>query len=144
MTGTLKYAEITEKIIGGAMAIHRKMGSGYTEIIYARCLAIELEKVQLKFQRELEWPVYYEGSIVGRKRVDFMVEDKIAVELKAIAELTNKELAQALNYLESHQLETGLLINFGSKSLQFKRLINEQRLKSGNPGNPLPNPLNPR
>lgn len=141
----LKYGDITEKIIGCAMTVHRKMGAGYSEIIYSRCLAIEFDKVGLKYQRELEWPVYYDEIIVGKRRVDFMVEDKVAVEIKTLHELTNKELAQGLNYLESHKIEIGLLINFGSKSLQFKRLINEQKLfNQKNPANPTSDPENPR
>lgn len=144
MTDKFKYSEITEKIIGAAMTVHRKMGSGYPEVIYSRCFAIELEKLGLKFQRELEWPVYYDEVIVGKRRVDFLVEGNIPVEIKALHELTNKELAQGLNYLESHKFEIGLLINFGAKSLQFRRLINEQKILQQNPGNPISNLTNPR
>lgn len=141
----LKYGDLTEKIIGCAMTVHRKMGPGYNEVIYSRCLAIEFDKAELKYKRELEWPVFYDEIIVGKRRVDFLVDDKISVELKAIHELTNKELAQGLNYLESQRLEVGLLINFGSPSLQFKRLVNEQKLsKEKNPLNPISNPVNPR
>lgn len=139
MGSNLKYGELTEKIIGYAMTVHKKMGPGYNEVIYSRCLAIKLDKAELKYQRELEWPVFYDEIIVGKRRVDFLVEDKISVELKAIHELTNKELAQGLNYLESHKLEIGLLINFGASSLQFKGLTNEQKLsKERSPGNPIP------
>lgn len=137
MPSNLKYGDLTEKIIGCAMAVHKKMGTGYSELIYSRCLAIEFNKAGLKYVKEMEWPVYYDETIVGKRRVDFMVEDKITVELKALHEIGNKELAQALNYLESHKIEIGLLINFGAPSLQFKRLINEQRLfKEINPENP--------
>ena len=145
MANNLKYGDLTEKIIGCAMTVHRKMGTGYSELIYSRCLAIELEKAGLKFIKEMEWPVYYEETIVGKRRVDFMVEDKIAVEIKALQEVGNKELAQGLNYLESHKIEIGLLINFGAPSLQFKRLINEQRLlKEKDPSNPIFKSDNPR
>lgn len=121
------------------------MGPGYSELIYSRCLAIEFDKAGIQYKREMEWPVYYDEIIVGRRRVDFMVENKVSVEIKALHELNNKELAQGLNYLESYKMEIGLLINFGAKSLQFKRLINEQRLlKESNPGNPISNPRNPR
>ena len=110
MANNLKYGDLTEKIIGCAMTVHRKMGTGYSELIYSRCFAIELEKAGLKFIKEMEWPVYYEETIVGKRRVDFMVEDKIVVEIKALQEIGNKELAQGLNYLESHKIEIGLLI----------------------------------
>jgi GxxExxY protein len=95
-----KYSDITEKIIGCAMKVHSKMGNGYREIIYQRCLEIEMEKAGLKFNRELEVNVYYEESVVGKRRVDFLVEDVVSVELKAIAELDQENLNQALNYLE--------------------------------------------
>ena len=145
MNTQLKYGDITEKIIGCAMTVHRNMGTGYSEIIYSRCLSIELEKAKIKYKKEVEWPVYYDGIMVGKRRVDFLMEDIIAVEIKALHELGNKELAQGLNYLESHRFEIGLLINFGAKSLQFKRLINEHRLlKENNPGNRITNPENLR
>ena len=121
-----KYSDITEKIIGCAMKVHGKMGNGYREVIYQRCLEIEMGKAGLKFNRELEVNVYYEESIVGRRRVDFLVEDVVSVELKAITELDQENLNQALNYLEAYKKEVGLLINFGAKKLQFKRLINSK------------------
>jgi GxxExxY protein len=145
MGSNLKYGDLTEKIIGCAMTVHKKMGPGYNEVIYSRCLAIEFDKAALKYQRELEWPVFYDEIVVGKRRVDFFVEEKISVEIKAIHELSNKELAQGLNYLESHKMEIGLLLNFGAKSLQFKRLINEQKLvQQKSPDNPIQNPVNPR
>lgn len=121
-----KYSDITEKIIGCAMKVHGKMGNGYREVIYQRCLEIEMGKAGLTFNRELEVNVYYEESIVGKRRVDFLVEDVVSVELKAIAELDQENLNQALNYLEAYRKEVGLLINFGAKKLQFKRLINSK------------------
>ena len=133
----LKYADISEKIIGSAMTVHRKMKAGYSELIYSRCLAIEFDKINLSYKKELELPIYYNDAVVGRRRVDFMVEEKIVVELKAIAELTDKELNQALNYLENHRQEIGLLINFGAKSLQFKRIINSKMtVQTTNPIHP--------
>jgi GxxExxY protein len=135
------YKEITGKIIGCAMKVHNKMGSGYREIIYSRCLAIELEKSGLQFENEVECAIHYDGIIVGKRRVDFMVESKISLELKAIKEITDKELNEGLNYLESHNVETGLLINFGAESFEFKRLFNK-KYKSTNPANPV-NPSNP-
>lgn len=124
----LKYGDITEKIIGCAMKVHSKMGMGYPEIIYSRCLAIEFNRISLLYEKEKNLNVYYDESIVGRRRVDFMVEDKIVVELKAMAELTDKDFVQSLNYLESHRQEIALLINFGAKSLQFKRIINNKNI----------------
>ncbi len=102
------------------------MGNGYREAIYQKCLEVEFKKAGLLFSRELEVNVFYEDVIVGKRRVDFLVEDVIAVELKAITELDQENLNQALNYLEAYRKEVGLLINFGSKKLQFKRLINSK------------------
>ncbi|MCG8386711.1 MAG: GxxExxY protein [Cytophagales bacterium] len=122
-----KYSEITQKIIGCAMKVHNTLGNGFQEVIYQRCLAIEMEKQGLGFIREQEQIIYYEGVDVGTRRVDFLIEDKILVELKAIIQLENVHLAQAINYLEAFDLEVGLLINFGSTSLEFKRLQNKTR-----------------
>ena len=121
-----KYSEITERIIGCAMRVHSKMGNGYREVIYQRCLALEFEKEGLSFEREFEISVYYGENIVGKRRVDFLVQNVISVELKAVVELDNENLNQALNYLEAYRKEVGLLINFGAKKLQFKRLINSK------------------
>lgn len=110
------------------MKVHRILGNGFQEVIYQRCLAIEMEKEGLKFSRELAMTIYYENIEVGTRRVDFMVADLIMVELKALTKLDDVHLAQALNYLEAYKLETGLLINFGSKSLEFKRITNEYKL----------------
>ncbi len=121
-----KYKEITEKIIGSAMKVHAALGNGSQEVIYQRALEIEFEEVGLKFARELSMPVYYKNKQIGERRVDFFVENKIMVELKAIAQLENVHLAQAKNYLEAYNIEVGLLINFGSISLQFKSLGNSK------------------
>ena len=139
---SLLYADITEKIIGCAMKVHQKMKNGYPEIIYQKCLAIELKKIGLSFLQEADVAIHYEDQVVGRRRVDFLIDNKIAVELKAVSDLTDGHLAQAINYLETNQLEVGLLINFGAKSLQFKRLINQHKIN--NPTNPSLNPVNPR
>ena len=138
----LKYEDLTGKIIGCAMKVHSKMKSGYKEIIYSRCLAIEFDRARIKYNREMEWPIYYDDIIVGRKRVDYMIEDTISLELKAVRELTDKELNEGLNYLETHNLEIGLRINFGGTSLEFKRLFNKKYNPNKNPGNPA-NPSNP-
>jgi GxxExxY protein len=122
-----KYSAETEKIIGCAMKVHNVLGNGFQEAIYQRCLGIELQKAGLAFVREVEMPIHYEGVEVGTRRADFLVEGKILVELKALHILEGVHLAQALNYLEAYHLDVGLLINFGSKQLEFKRLTNEHK-----------------
>jgi GxxExxY protein len=120
----MKYDDITHKIIGCAMKVHSTLGSGFQEVIYQRALAIEMEKPKLTFARELEMTIFYEGIDIGTRRVDFFVEKNIMVELKAVSKLDDLHLAQALNYLEAYNLPVGLLINFGSKSMEFKRVYN--------------------
>ncbi|MDB4924384.1 GxxExxY protein [Mucilaginibacter sp.] len=124
----MKHKELTEKIIGYAMKVHGILGNGFQEVIYQRCLAIEMQKQGLGFARELEMPIYYDGIDVGTRRVDFFVEDVIMVELKAIINLEDVHLAQAMKYVEAYKMEIGLLINFGAKSLQFKRVHNNKIL----------------
>jgi GxxExxY protein len=121
------------------MNVHQRLKNGYVEAVYQKCLAIELKKEGLDFLQEVEASIFYDEIIVGKRRVDFIVAEKIAVELKALSHLENKHVAQALNYLEAHGLEIGLLINFGSKSLQFKGLVNQQKSAQKNP----PHPINP-
>jgi GxxExxY protein len=121
-----KYHSITEKIIGAAMKVHAALGNGFQEVIYQRALEIEMEDSGLKFLREFSMPVYYKNRQIGERRVDFFVEDKIMVEIKAIIQLENVHLAQGKNYLEAYNMQVGLLINFGSASLQFKRLENQK------------------
>lgn len=121
-----KYSDITSKIIGCAMTVHNSLGNGFQEVIYQRALAIEMELAGLAFDREFEMPIYYRMTQIGIRRVDFFVENKISVEIKAISELDNTHLAQAINYLEAYNLEIGLLINFGENSLKFKRLENKK------------------
>ncbi|WMN06119.1 GxxExxY protein [Marivirga arenosa] len=116
-------SELTGKIIGCAMEVHRQMGNGFQEVVYQRALSIELNLQKLNHVRELEMPLTYKGENVGTRRVDFFVEDKIMVEIKAIKDLEDVHLAQAINYLEAYGLEIGLLINFGNTSLQFKRVM---------------------
>lgn len=130
-----KYSELTSKIIGCAMAVHSELGNGFQEVIYQRALEIEMNIQGINFFREYEMPVFYKQHQIGTRRVDFLVEGIIAVELKAIIELQDVHLAQAINYLEAYDLEVGLLINFGAKSLQFKRLTNKS-FKQKNQGNP--------
>lgn len=123
-SNNLKYADLTKNIIGSAMKVHRILGNGFQEVIYQRALAIEFEKNNICFSREQEMSIFYNGVHIGTRRVDFFVDDKIMVELKAIAQLEDVHLAQAINYLEAYNLETGLLINFGARSLDFKRIFN--------------------
>ena len=115
--------ELTYKIIGCAMKVHNTLGNGFQEVIYQRCLAIELEKLSINYEREKEMPIYYEGIEVGTRRADFIIEEKVMVELKALVKLEDVHLAQSLNYLTAYQVEKGLLINFGSMSLEVKRLF---------------------
>jgi GxxExxY protein len=118
-----KYSDITQKIIGCAMEVHSTLGNGFQEIIYQRALAIEMDIQKLNFSREFEMDVFYKTEKIGTRRVDFFVEEKIMVELKAIINLEDVHLAQAINYLEAYNMDVGLLLNFGSKSLQFKRVM---------------------
>ena len=108
------------------MKVHSVLGNGFQEVIYQRALEIELRKSGLSYVREMEMPIYYDGENIGTRRVDFFVEGIIMVELKAIITLEDVHLAQAMNYLEAYKMEIGLLINFGSKSLQFKRVHNNK------------------
>ncbi len=122
-----KYSDITRKIIGAAMKVHSTLGNGFQEVIYQRALVIELASWGLSFQRELEMQIYYDGQEIGTRRVDFLVEDKVMVELKALTALEDVHLAQAINYLEAYGLEVGLLINFGAKSLEHRRVVNGKK-----------------
>jgi GxxExxY protein len=121
-----KFKEITERIIGSSMKVHSALGNGFQEVIYQRALEIEMEEAGLHFAREFNMPIYYRGRQIGERRVDFFVEEKIMVEIKAIIELENVHLAQAKNYLEAYNMQVGLLLNFGSISLQVKRLENSK------------------
>jgi GxxExxY protein len=119
----LKYSEITEKVIGSAMRVHAALGNGFQEVIYQRCLAIEMYDAGLAFAREIEMPLFYKEQEVGTRRVDFLVENTVLVELKAVSEVTLIHHAQIINYLTAYQLQVGLLINFGEKSLTYKRFV---------------------
>ena len=121
----LKYKDITEKIIGASFEVHKFLGNGFQEVIYQRALAWEMQKVNLIFDREIEKDIYYKEKLepIGTRRADFVVAGKVLVELKAIIQLEDVHLAQILNYLKAYRLEVGLLINFGSKSLTFKRVV---------------------
>lgn len=116
--------ELTYGIIGCAMKVHNTLGPGFQEVIYQRCLAIELERAGLGYQREQEQVVFYDGIQVGVRRADFIVEDQVVVELKALVRLEDAHLAQAKNYTVAYDFAKGLLINFGGKSLEYKLLFN--------------------
>lgn len=130
-----KHSELTSKIIGCAMKVHSALGNGFQEVIYQRALEIEMTDERIAFSREHEMPVYYKHQQIGTRRVDFLVEEVVSVELKALTHLEDVHLAQAINYLEAYDLEIGLLINFGAKSLEFKRLVNK-KFNQRNQGNP--------
>lgn len=121
----LKYADITEKIIAAAFEVHKFFGNGFQEVIYQRALAYEFNLANLTYSREIEQEIFYKDlpQPIGTRRADFIVEGKVLVELKAVIELEDVHLAQILNYLKAYKMEVGLLINFGSKSLTFKRVI---------------------
>ena len=114
--------DLTYKIIGCAMKVHSTLGNGFQEVIYQRALAIEMQKADLHFERELEMEIIYYGENIGTRRVDFLVEREIMLELKALVSLEDVHLAQGLNYLIAYKLDKGLLVNFGAKSLEIKRL----------------------
>jgi GxxExxY protein len=129
MSTDFLYKDITEKIIGASFDVHNFLGNGFQEVIYQRALAYEMRLRNLNFAREIEQEIFYKNlsEPIGTRRADFVVEGKVLVELKAISTLEDVHLAQALNYLKAYKLEIGLLINFGSKSLEFKRLILTQK-----------------
>ena len=120
-----KYSDITKKIIGASFEVHKFFGNGFQEVIYQRALAYEFIKAGLEFQREIEQDIFYKDleEPIGTRRADFVVEGKVLVELKSIIQLEDVHIAQLLNYLKAYKIEVGLLINFGSKSLTFKRLV---------------------
>lgn len=120
----MKHSDITQRIIGCAMRVHSALGNGFQEVIYQRVLAIEMGIDGLRFDREKNMTIFYRERKIGARRVDFFVEDCIMVELKALLQLEDVHYAQARNYLEAYNIEVGLLINFGAKSLDFKRMYN--------------------
>jgi GxxExxY protein len=128
--------KITHKIIGCAMQVHSTLGNGFQEVIYQRALAIEMRLAELSYQREMEMPIFYRDEQVGTRRVDFFVEGRVMVELKAMEKIEDVHKAQAINYLEAYNIADGLLINFGGLSLEFKRLYNKKLITpNGNPVN---------
>jgi GxxExxY protein len=121
-----KYSELTSRITGGAITVPKTLGNGFQKLIYQRALEIEMRLAGIRFSREFEMPIFYREEQIGTRRVDFLVEEVISVELKAIMKLEDVHFAQAINYLEAYNLEIGLLINFGETSLNFKRLTNKK------------------
>src|SRR5665213_1160268 len=121
-----KYSELTQSIIAAALEVHKILGNGFQEVIYQRALDIELVTHKLLVAREVEMAVSYKGNVIGNRRVDFLINNIICVEIKALIKLEDVHLAQGLNYLEAFNLEVGLLINFGAKSLEVKRLYNKK------------------
>ena len=116
-------SDITGKIIGCAQKVHRTLGNGFQEVVYQRALEIEFEKEKLKFSREQEMDIFYEGKLIGNRRVDFLVDGDVMVELKALTKLEDVNVAQLINYIEVYKVKVGLLINFGARSLEVKRYV---------------------
>jgi len=114
--------DLTYKVIGCAMKVHSTLGNGFQEVIYQRALAIEMQKQGISFQRELEMPLYYDNQYIGTRRVDFLVEATLMVELKALVKMEDVHIAQGLNYLVAYKVDKGLMLNFGNQSLEVKRL----------------------
>jgi GxxExxY protein len=133
--------QLTYKIIGCAMKVHNILRNGFQEVIYQRCLAIELEKQGIQFLREQKMPIYYDDRAVGTRRADFIVGNTVLIELKAVIKLEDVHLAQGLNYLQAYKIETGLLVNFGAPGLEVKRLFRKHKqatnsLTQSNPDHP--------
>ena len=124
MSKQYKYSEITGAIIGAAMQVHSELGNGFPEVIYQRSLPIEFQNQNISYKREESMPLFYKGKSIGKRRADFMIEEKVLVELKALSEINKTHYNQVLNYLTAFNLEVALLLNFGENSLNFKRLIN--------------------
>ena len=108
------------------MTVHKTLGTGFQEVVYQRALAIEMRLAGIAFSREFEMPISYREEQIATRRVDFLAEGFISIELKAITQLEDLHFAQAINYLEAFNLEIGLLLNFGEPSLNFKRLTNKK------------------
>ena len=133
-----KHSALTARIIGCAMTVHSALGNGFQEFIYQNALEMEMELEDISFSREHKMPIFFKGKQMGFRRADFLVENVVCVELKAVIELEDVHFAQAINYLEAFDLEVGLLINFGAKSLEVKRVTNKsfKQRAQGNPNIP--------
>ena len=126
--------ELTYRIIGCAMKVHNTLGNGFQEVVYQRCLAIEMERASLDFSREVEQPILYDGIVVGTRRADFIVANRVVVELKALTALDDVHIAQAKNYVVAYGFPVGLLINFGATSVEHKRIYNDKAAHLGGKG----------
>jgi GxxExxY protein len=122
--GEFLHKDLTGKIIGAAMDLHSTLGFGFLESVYEEALSVEFGLRNISFERQKPLDVFYKGKKVKQFMCDFLVADAVLVELKAIKELTEVDIAQLLNYLKATNLKLGLLLNFGASSLQYKRVIN--------------------
>jgi len=122
----LKYHELTAKIIGSAMKVHRYFGPGFPEIVYQKALMLELSKLDINFRQEVEKDIFYECQWIYKRRLDLVVENLVLLELKAIQQTDNRDINQIINYLRVFKMEIGLLLNFGGTRLFFKRFINSK------------------
>lgn len=123
-------SDISGKVIGCAQRVHRCLGNGFQEVIYQRALKIEFDKANLIYEREKEMDIYYEEIAIGNRRVDFLVDGDVMVELKALVKIEDVNIAQLINYIEAYNVKIGLLINFGAKSLEVKRYIKSRPMIS--------------
>jgi GxxExxY protein len=123
MTNAAKYPETTEKILGCANRVHSALGSGYQDEVYRRCMAVEIDQSELEFKKDVETPIFFRGMEVGKRHADFVVEDGVVVAIRAVPELTEMHYSQIINQVDAHKAAVGLLINFGEKTLNFKRFV---------------------
>jgi len=120
----LLYKDETYKIIGACMEVHRELGKGFTEIVYADALSVEFNRVEINYLKEVRFDICYKGVLLPHfYKADFVIDDKIILEIKAIEDLTSSHIKQTLNYLAASKLKLGLLVNFGKDSLQYKRIV---------------------
>ena len=118
------YKDLTEKIIGAAMEVHRILGPGFLEYVYQEALCYELKQRELSFEPQKELDIWYKDFLIPRKYTpDLIVDDCVIIEIKATSKLTNNDEAQLLNYLRATRQKIGLLLNFGEESLKIKRRI---------------------
>jgi len=124
MATQLIYSEITGPVIGAAMEVHKILGPGFLESVYEEAFTIELDLRNISYKRQHSIDVFYKGKLAKQFVCDFIVEDVVVVELKALSQLGEIEKAQVLNYLKATKLPVGLLLNFGAQSLEYKRFVN--------------------
>src|SRR2546421_2016552 len=119
-----EFESLSGRIIAAAIAVHKQLGPGFREEVYENALCIEFEKHGLRFSRQAEVNVHYDGKLVGKHALDFLVEDKIVIELKSVAVLLDVNYAQLRGYLRATGKRVGLLLNFGEHPLGIKRMVN--------------------